>query len=206
MSKPNLTSTLPYHNAMESLTILEIEKQLQKLPPEIVESINKSDVIAYSLNRLPPMYFTTQKGKIWQQQRSQKLLDMISRVVSLGIKAAQRNNKVFSTPLHPSFGDKKAIINHLKFILHESNAMIPLATLEIERQLKRLPNDLLISINKVDVIAYTLNRLPPLYSTTREGWIWQQELAQGKLKNMISRMPTLGIKAVQINTRFFVKS
>ncbi|NEO58530.1 MAG: late competence development ComFB family protein [Okeania sp. SIO3B5] len=204
MSKSLLTST--FRNAMECLIILEIEKQLKKLPREIVDSINKADVTAYSLNRLPPMYFTTQKGKIWQQRRSQKIADMISRVVSLGIKAAQRNNKIFSTPLHPSFKDNKAIIDRQKSILHEFNAMIPLATVEIERQLKRLPNDLLRSINKVDVIAYTLNRLPPLYSTTREGWIWQQELAREKLITMISRMVTLGIKAVQKNTRMFVQS
>lgn len=204
MSGSLLTST--FLNAMESLTILEIEKQLQKLPQEIVDSINKADVTAYSLNRLPPMYFTTQKGKIWQQQRSQKLADMISRVVSLGIKAAQRNNKVFSTPLHPSFADKKAIIDRQKPILHEFNAMIPLATLEIEGQLKRLPNNLLISINKVDIIAYTLNRLPPLYCTTREGWIWQQELAREELITMISRMATLGIQIVQRDARIFVQS
>ncbi|NEP77389.1 MAG: late competence development ComFB family protein [Okeania sp. SIO3B3] len=43
-----MTST--FLNAMQSLTILEIEKQLQKLPREIVDSINKTDVIAYSLN------------------------------------------------------------------------------------------------------------------------------------------------------------
>ena len=204
MGKSLLTSTLTFCNAMESLTLLEIEKQLKKLPREIVDSINKVDVTAYSLNRLPPMYFTTQKGKIWQQRRSQKLADMISRVVSLGIEAAQKNNKVFSTPLHPSFVDKKAIIDRQKPIFHEFNAMIPLATIEIERQLKRLPKDLLISINKVDVIAYTLNRLPPLYSTTREGWIWQQELARQKLITMISRMVTLGIKAVQKNTKTLV--
>ncbi|GGA17031.1 late competence development ComFB family protein [Okeania sp. KiyG1] len=204
MSQSLLTST--FRNAMEPLTILEIEKQLQKLPPEIVDSINKADVTAYSLNRLPPMYFTTQKGKIWQQQRSQKLADMISRVVSLGIKAAQRNNKIFSTPLHPSFKDNKAVIDRQKPILHEFNAMIPLATVEIERQLKVLPNDLSRTINKVDVIAYTLNRLPPLYSTTREGWIWQQELAREKLITMISRMVTLGIKAAQKNTSVYVKN
>ncbi len=120
------------------------------------------------------MYFTRDTGLTRQQQRSEKIVDMISRVASLGITAAQRNTKTFATPLHPAFGDKKAIINQQKSIFHESNAMIPLVIVEIEQQLKNLPNEILNSINKIDVIAYTLNRLPPLYYTTKEGWKWQQ--------------------------------
>ena len=195
-----------YSNAMESLAIAEIDRQLENLSPEIIKSINKIDAIAYSLNRLPPMYFTTTKGKMWQQKRAEKILDMIIRVVSLGIKAAQRNTKKFSTPLHQSFCQETEIINQQKPLIEKYNAMEPLATAEIERQLPNFSDEIIKSIQKVDVIAYSLNRLPPLYSTTKEGWDWQQKLAKENLIDMISRVTCLGIKTAQRKSRILVVS
>ncbi|NER05637.1 MAG: DUF4332 domain-containing protein [Okeania sp. SIO3C4] len=81
-----MTST--FLNAMQSLTILEIEKQLQKLLREIVDSINKTDVIAYSLNRLLSMYVTTQKIKIFQQQR------LFSRKYTCSLLDISKNKKI----------------------------------------------------------------------------------------------------------------
>lgn len=206
MSLPISTPIAVYRNAMESLAMAEMDRQLQTLSPEIAKSINKADAIAYSLNRLPPMYFTTKEGGVLQQQRAQKILDMISRVVSLGIKAAQRNTKIFSTPLHPSFCQETEIITYHQPMFDESNAMEPLVTEEIERQLQKLSDEIVKSINKIDIIAYTLNRLPPLYSTTKEGWNWQQELAKENLIDMISRVTYLGIKAAQRKSKMLVAS
>ncbi|MDJ0555112.1 MAG: late competence development ComFB family protein [Microcoleaceae cyanobacterium MO_207.B10] len=203
----HLSTKIPVcRNAMESLAIAKIDQQIKKLPPEMVKSINKADAIAYSLNRLPPMYFTTIQGGIWQEQRAQKILEMIYRVINLSIKASQRNTKMFSTPLHPSFCKETKIITHLKPMFDESNAMTPLVTEEVELQLKKLPDDILKSINTIDVIAYTLNRVPPLYSTTKEGWEWQQKLAKENLIDMISRVTYLGIKAAQRKSRMIVAS
>lgn len=44
---------LMYGNAMEPLVVAELEKQMQSLPSELVQSINISEAIAYALNRLP---------------------------------------------------------------------------------------------------------------------------------------------------------
>lgn len=58
---------LRYRNAMDPLVIEEIESQWQNLGIELGEFINKADAIAYALNRLLPLYATTQEGWHWQQ-------------------------------------------------------------------------------------------------------------------------------------------
>ncbi|MGA9382335.1 MAG: late competence development ComFB family protein [Phormidium sp.] len=84
-----------YRNAMELLVIEEIEQQIQNLPHNLGESINKNEAIAYALNRLPPLYATTLEGYFWQQKRARETLkDLISKAANWGIKAAQRKRQV----------------------------------------------------------------------------------------------------------------
>lgn len=77
------------------------------------------------------------------------------------------------------------------------NAMELLVIEEIERQLHSLPQNLTASINKHEAIAYALNRLPPLYATSSEGYSWQQKRARETLKDLISKAASWGIKAAQ---------
>ncbi|NEO28347.1 MAG: late competence development ComFB family protein, partial [Kamptonema sp. SIO4C4] len=69
-------------------------------------SINKNDAIAYALNRLPSMYATTQEGYDWQKKRAKESFTrLLAHAAKWGIKAAQRKQKYFSTPLpspHPT--------------------------------------------------------------------------------------------------------
>jgi hypothetical protein len=89
-----------YRNAMEPLAAQEIEQQMQSLPEDIIKSINKGEAIAYALNRLPPLYATTQEGWYWQQQRARETLQsLISQAASWAIIAVQRKTSKFSTPL-----------------------------------------------------------------------------------------------------------
>lgn len=87
----------PYRNAMELLVTEEIEQQLQNLPLNIVESINKYEAMAYALNRLPPLYATSLDGYFWQQKQARETLkDLIYKAASWGIKAAQRKRELRS--------------------------------------------------------------------------------------------------------------
>lgn len=82
---------LMYGNAMEPLVVAELEKQMQSLPSELAESINLSEAIAYALNRLPPLYSTSEQGWYWQQQRAQETFaDLITKAVGWGLAAVQR--------------------------------------------------------------------------------------------------------------------
>ena len=83
------------------------------------------------------------------------------------------------------------------------NAMEPLAAEEIDRQLQRLPGDVAKSINKADAIAYALNRLPSLYSTTEEGWHWQQNRMREKSADLLAQAASWGIRAAQRKNKAF---
>lgn len=101
---------LQYRNAMEPLAAEEVERQLQKLPVNVIQSINKADAIAYALNRLPSMYATTEEGWHWQQERAKESLsNLIYRAATWGIKAAARKAKVFPTPLKDKSGSEVAL-------------------------------------------------------------------------------------------------
>lgn len=87
-------------------------------------------------------------------------------------------------------------------VSHYRNAMELLVIEEIEQQLQNLPQHLTESINNNDAIAYALNRLPPLYATSLEGYFWQQKQARETLKDLISKAASWGIKAAQRRKQF----
>ena len=107
-----------YRNAMEPLVIEELEFQLQNLPVEAAEKINKTEAIAYALNRVPPLYSTTQEGWYWQQQRArEKFLDLIAKAVAWAIKRTQKPNKNFIRPLPNPHATSEAALERLKNLL-----------------------------------------------------------------------------------------
>ena len=85
---------------MEPLVAVEIERQLQRLPEGLASAIDCSEAICYALNRLPPLYATTQEGWEWQQKNVQETLrKLIVQAASWGLRAAQRQPRRFSTPI-----------------------------------------------------------------------------------------------------------
>ena len=111
-----------YRNAMEPLAAEEIDRQLQRLPGDVAKSINKADAIAYALNRLPSLYSTTEEGWHWQQNRMrEKSADLLAQAASWGIRAAQRKNKAFSTPLQEQQNEAEAALQELKELLGRSD-------------------------------------------------------------------------------------
>jgi len=77
-------------NALEELVIEEAEAQYKRLGADVKKRVDLSEVIAYTLNRLPPMYATTQRG--WVQQRkkaSQELGAAIAKTVRNGFLSTQ---------------------------------------------------------------------------------------------------------------------
>lgn len=84
-----------------------------------------------------------------------------------------------------------------KSLSNYRNAMELLVIEEVDQQLQNLPENVANSININDAIAYALNRLPPLYATSLDGYFWQQKQARKTLKDLISKATTWGIKAAQ---------
>lgn len=68
------------------------------------------------------------------------------------------------------------------------NVMELLVDQEVRRQLAQLPENLLLHLNLSEVSTYALNRLPPLYSYTQEGWRQQKLRGEQKLAHQITRV------------------
>lgn len=67
-------------NAIEELVITEIDLQISHLPQYRRAQINVSEVAAYALNRLPPMYATSKAG--WMRQRKKAATEMRPQIES----------------------------------------------------------------------------------------------------------------------------
>jgi Late competence development protein ComFB len=91
-----------YRNAIESLVVEEVERQLQRLPSRLSGYLNRTEVIAYALNRLPALYATSERG--WQQQRMRGKNEMGNQIVAAvrqAIAAVQRDPLRAAKPLPP---------------------------------------------------------------------------------------------------------
>jgi hypothetical protein len=87
-------------NALEELVIEEAEAQYKQLGADIKKRVDLSEVIAYTLNRLPPMYATTQRG--WTQQRKkaeQELGQAITKTIRKGFLSTQSDNLRQNDPI-----------------------------------------------------------------------------------------------------------
>jgi len=85
---------------MESLVVEEVERQMMSLPPKVLQYFNKTEAIAYALNRLPPLYATSERG--WEQQRAKASREMqlqITAAVRQALVAVQRDPIRSNSPL-----------------------------------------------------------------------------------------------------------
>jgi Late competence development protein ComFB len=87
-------------NAIEDIVLAEATLQLTHLPSELQQEIHLNEVVSYALNRLPPMYATTQRG--WSKLRDRartELKGRISQGVKNAIMAVRRDSMRMVDPL-----------------------------------------------------------------------------------------------------------
>jgi Late competence development protein ComFB len=71
---------------IENMVSEEIQQQLESLPIQVSNYINKAEAIAHTLNFLHPIHFSTEKEWYWQHEPTQNmLLEIISDAVSLSL-------------------------------------------------------------------------------------------------------------------------
>jgi hypothetical protein len=68
---------------------------------------------------------------------------------------------------------------------------------EIGRQIKKIPPNLTMYINKVEVATYALNRVPPLYASCQEGMKKQKERGEREFREQIGTAVRQAFAAVQ---------
>jgi Late competence development protein ComFB len=94
------TNPQTYKNAMELLVQEEIDQLLPTLDPEIVTEINPIEVSTYALNRLPPLYASSEEGLVRQHERGKEEFDEeITAVVKRALEIVQERPVRFTTPL-----------------------------------------------------------------------------------------------------------
>lgn len=259
-------------NALEELVIEEAEAQYKRLGADVKKRVDLSEVIAYTLNRLPPMYATTQRG--WTQQRKkadQELGDAIIKTVRKGFLSTQSDVLRQNDPIpsHELVSQARSLVklrklfnkDYLKWkdvpdvvrdalaagaykslasgsylssdrrnsllarsyavrrrdpqpfssdapkttkndqdisaeikdfdsymsgtVYRYSNILESLVSAIIERRVQRLDESMQKKINIDDVAAYVLNRLPPMYATSRRGLQSLRQKVKSEMTNQI---------------------
>jgi|GEM_PF-425878 len=89
-----------YSNVMELLVEERVKKQVDSLPTPEATSLDSKDLVAYALNRLPPLYATSQEGVEYQIRRARaKYGAQIDQTVHCALLAVQQAPQRQRTPL-----------------------------------------------------------------------------------------------------------
>ncbi|MER3493241.1 MAG: competence protein ComFB [Mastigocladus sp. ERB_26_2] len=73
-------------NVMEELVLTEAIARVAEIEATSETSLDVGDIAAYALNRLPPLYATTEEGASYQRQRAKtELQELIAQQVSEAI-------------------------------------------------------------------------------------------------------------------------
>ncbi|HEY9826518.1 MAG TPA: late competence development ComFB family protein [Stenomitos sp.] len=73
-------------NVMEELVLTESITRVSEIESTSNATLDLGDIAAYALNRLPPLYATTEEGANYQRQRAQaELKDLIAQQVQAAI-------------------------------------------------------------------------------------------------------------------------
>lgn len=89
-----------YINVMEVLVAEEVDRQLAQLPGRVLKYVKRLEVETYALNRLPPLYASSEKGWKCQYDRAARTLyKQIVDAVRQAIAAVQVDPIRSSQPL-----------------------------------------------------------------------------------------------------------
>ena len=73
-------------NVMEELVLTEAIARVAEIEATSESSLDVGDIAAYALNRLPPLYATTEEGANYQRQRAKKeLQELIAQEIGAAI-------------------------------------------------------------------------------------------------------------------------
>ncbi|MGK7920461.1 MAG: late competence development ComFB family protein [Trichodesmium sp.] len=89
-----------YINIMEEMVAEEVNRQIILLPQKLAKYIKRPDVETYALNRLPPLYASSQEGFKFQTKKAEEDYNkQIAEAVRHAFAAVQRDLLKNSTPL-----------------------------------------------------------------------------------------------------------
>lgn len=150
---------LSYWNIIEELAIAEAKAQIDKLHPNIRPKLDISEVAAYALNRLPPMYATTKRG--WLQHRQVAITELKNKIadsVSRAILGTQKDSlRCVSSLPKSELEDEAKSLAQLQKLLRRENLQWKDVPMAVETAITNLKigvtvGNTYLSINKRDAI------------------------------------------------------
>ena len=90
-------------NVMEELVLTEAIARVAEIEASSERTLDLGDIAAYALNRLPPLYATTEEGATYQRSKAKEELHAI--IADCVYEAIAKNLE------RPSQGDRVAIVN-----------------------------------------------------------------------------------------------
>ncbi len=101
-------------NVMEELVLSEAIARVAEIEATSDQTLDVGDIAAYALNRLPPLYATTEEGATFQRSKAkEELQDLISQQVSEAI-----DQNINQQPINPTvFGSSPDVSAQLSNLL-----------------------------------------------------------------------------------------
>lgn len=105
-------------NVMEELVLSEAVSRVAEIEANTNKVLDLGDIAAYALNRLPPLYATTEQGANYQRERAiADLQHLIAQQVKEAINCNLDRPEFF--PERPNFGtiNKDSVLSQLSHLL-----------------------------------------------------------------------------------------
>ncbi|MDJ0553392.1 MAG: late competence development ComFB family protein [Microcoleaceae cyanobacterium MO_207.B10] len=101
-------------NVMEELVLSEAIARVAEIEATSDQTLDVGDIAAYALNRLPPLYATTEEGAQFQRSKAkEELQELISKQVSEAI-----DKNINRQPINPTpFGSSPNVASQLSSLL-----------------------------------------------------------------------------------------
>ncbi|MGD1713536.1 late competence development ComFB family protein [Hydrocoleum sp. CS-953] len=102
-------------NVMEELVLSEAIARVAEIEASSDQTLDVGDIAAYALNRLPPLYATTEEGAQFQRSKAKdELQNLISKQVSEAI-----DQNINRQPINPTaFGNSPDVSTQLSNLLN----------------------------------------------------------------------------------------
>ena len=102
MTTPSPEYLISLRNVLEDLVVDEAKEQIQRLGSKVRVQLALGEVAAYALNRLPPLYASTDRGWLQQRKRANnELRSQITNAVHHGMMAVRRDPLRQPKPIPP---------------------------------------------------------------------------------------------------------
>ncbi|MEM9137253.1 MAG: late competence development ComFB family protein [Cyanobacteria bacterium P01_F01_bin.42] len=107
-------------NVMEELVLSEAITRVSSIESSSNVALDLGDIAAYALNRLPPLYATTEEGANYQRQRArEELIEMITDQVQIAIMRNVDQPEFFPERQAISAGDNQDVLGQMGSLLQE---------------------------------------------------------------------------------------